>query len=82
VERKRRISWSRKLPSSIALRDGRTIATQAQARDFVLTLPALHQRNGHWQYAAMQLLKAAADTAAVGPAHVQMKIALRAEGLL
>jgi len=82
MPKQRRISWSRKFPSPITLRDGRTIATLAEARDLVLALPALHQRNGHWQYAAIQILKAAADTAAVGPAQAQLRIALRAEGLL
>lgn len=39
--------------------DGRELRTLAEARDYVLSLPAAEQRKPHWQRAAGSLLKAA-----------------------
>jgi hypothetical protein len=53
------MTWHRKLPKTLYLNDGRTVATLAQARDVMLALPQLHQTNTHWQDAAALLLQAA-----------------------
>lgn len=76
------MTWRATLPSPIALNDGRTIATLSDARQLVLDLPELHTRNPHWQYAAQLLLEASRKASGVGRADQQLRIALRAEGLL
>jgi hypothetical protein len=51
--------WSRKFPSPIVLKDGRTIATLADASIIVLALPERTRLRPHWQYAGKLLLDAA-----------------------
>jgi hypothetical protein len=71
-------------PKPVTLNDGRTVATLADARELMLTLPERHQRNAHWQYAGELLLKAAdyGEKYAVMDARAQLTRALKAEGLL
>ena len=44
------MSWSRKLPSPIALKDGRTLATLADARSLMQSLPTSRQWREQWLY--------------------------------
>jgi hypothetical protein len=53
------MAWTRKLPISLYLNDGRTLTTLAQARDLLLDLPQLDQATPHWQSAGELLLQAA-----------------------
>jgi hypothetical protein len=74
--------WSAPLSKPIKLKDGRMLVTLADARALILTLPELHQSNGHWQYAAELLLIASASKSRSDDALAQMLRALKAEGLL
>ena len=74
--------WTSKLPKPIVLKDGRTIASLIQARDFLGTIPALHLKNAHWEYSSDLLYDAAHNDDVVGTAYDQFLRALRAEGLL
>jgi hypothetical protein len=76
--------WSRSLTSSYQLKDGRAIATLADARELLLSLPVRHQENEHWIFAASLLLDANDTTqkSDIEAATVQMGMALRIEGLL
>lgn len=76
------MTWRTKLPAPIALNDGRTLTTLSEARALILSLPGRHQRNEHWQYAAGLLLDSAASGRSLKETADQLKIALRAEGLL
>ena len=53
------MTWTRRLPTSLHLNDGRTLTTLAQARDLLLDLPQLDQANPHWQSAGELLLQGA-----------------------
>ena len=76
------MKWTSKFPKPIVLRDGRTIASLIQARDFLATVPAPRLKNSHWQYATDLLYDAAHNSEVVGTAHEQFQRALMAEGLL
>jgi hypothetical protein len=76
------MAWNRKLPSTISLRDGRTIATLAEARALMLALPVRHQVRPFWQYAAELMLEAAQRDDKIEDAYHQLTRALTAEGLL
>ncbi|WP_158816170.1 hypothetical protein [Methylocapsa sp. S129] len=77
-------SWSYQFSKPIALKDGRKIATLAEARDFVLALPSARQIAPLWQYAVALMLEVAyrSGKPALTGARMQLKYALRAEGLL
>ena len=51
--------WSRQLSEPIILKDGRVIATLAEARAFIFGLSDRRQAAPYWQYAAELLLRAA-----------------------
>ena len=55
-----------------------------QARDLIVTLPALHLKNAHWEYATDLIFDAArtGDDVAIATAYEQILRALTAEGLL
>jgi hypothetical protein len=77
-------SWSYKFKKPIALKDGREIATLAEARDLVLSLPSARQITPFWQYAVRLMLEVAyydGKPSLVG-ARMQLTRALRAEGLI
>jgi hypothetical protein len=78
------MTWHRKLPKTLYLNDGRTVATLAQARDVMLALPQLHQTNTHWQDAAALLLQAAyrGRLAPISDAEAQLSQALAVEGMI
>ena len=76
--------WSRRLPRHLYLNDGRTVATLAQARDLILTLPMLQLTNPHWQRAAEMVVEAAYRHRQddILDAGAQLSQALQAEGLI
>lgn len=74
--------WIRKLSTPISLKDARVLTTLADARQFVLDLPAPQSRNARWRYAAQLLLDASRKQSALANAEAQLKIALDAEGWL
>jgi hypothetical protein len=74
--------WSRKLPTPVALKDGRTLATLADARAIVQALPERRQRNEHWLYAGELLLEAATRQGPMKITVAQLERALKAEGLI
>jgi hypothetical protein len=76
--------WVRKFDEPIALKDGRTLATLADARRLMVSLPVIHLRAHHWPYAGDLLLKAASRDGgfALAQARAQLPRALKAEGLI
>jgi len=76
------MGWQAKFWKPVKLKDGRTLATLADARTLVLALPDLHQRNAHWQYAGELLLRASTSKSAVDDAQAQLLRALKAEELI
>ena len=82
--RQNAVSWSRRLPASIGLNDGRALATLADARDFILGL-AERRQTTDWQRASELLMKGARGGATeidVAWAANQLRVALHAEGLI
>jgi hypothetical protein len=76
------MTWSLKLPSPIALNDGRVLATLDDARTLIRALPTARQRDEQWHY-AMGLMEEAAGSA--GPIRItvaQLTRALKDEGLI
>ena len=57
--KRRKPGWSAPRSKPLTLRDGRTLRTLADPRDFVLALPAGDQERAAWQRAAALLIDAA-----------------------
>jgi hypothetical protein len=78
------MTWSRKFPDPLRLKDGRVIATLAQARDLMLALPQDSQANPYWRGAADLLLQAAyrGRQAPIQDVGAQLSRAFRADGLM
>jgi hypothetical protein len=78
------MTWSRRLPEPLRLNDGRTVATLAEARDLMLTLPHETEIDPHWRQAAEVLLKAAyrGRQDPIHDASRELSRALRANGLI
>jgi hypothetical protein len=77
--------WTRSLIPPLKLNDGRRLATLSDARMLMLTLPTIHQMNGHWQHAADLMMTAARSDASdedLADARRQLEIALKAERLI
>src|ERR1700685_2188529 len=76
------LSWSRKF-KSIALKDGRAVASLGEARDFMASLSSASRAAGHWKYAGDLLLKAADrnEKYSTMDARAQMSRALKIDGL-
>jgi hypothetical protein len=73
--------WRRKLSRSLQIREGPTLFTLADARAFILDLPAADQCRNSVQRAAEMIL-AAADAGDVGAATKQLELALFTAGKL
>jgi len=58
-----KMSWIRKLPSPLELKDGRRVAILRDAADLILALPARQKANKRWEHAAELMMKAAKPTA-------------------
>ena len=74
--------WTRKLPSLIELKDGRTLVTLADARAVMQSLPTSHQWRERWLYTGGLLKESASSDGALGETHAHLTRALRLEGLL
>jgi len=76
--------WSRRLPTSLRLNDGRTLSNLAQARDLWRDLPPSDQAHPHWIDAGELLLQAAyrGRQAALDDVARQLRLALHANGLM
>jgi hypothetical protein len=75
-------SWSRKLSEPVKVIGRRApIATLAEAREFILKLPAAHQTRNEWQHAG-KLMIAAAEGGDVAAATRQLQFALLMTGKL
>jgi hypothetical protein len=74
--------WTRKLVTPIKLKDGREIATLADARVVMRSLPTTSQSRDLWLYTGGLMLEAATSNVPIGEAAAQLRRALRAEGLL
>jgi hypothetical protein len=75
--------WARKFDRPIALKDGRVIATLADARAFIHSRPEIREYPV-WQRAAELLLDAATglDERSIHVARAQLTRALKAEALI
>jgi hypothetical protein len=78
------MAWTRKLPKSLHLTDGRTLTTLAQARDMLLELPERDQAHPHWMSAGELLLQAAyrGRKTPIVDASAEFSRALRRHGLI
>jgi hypothetical protein len=77
------VSWSKKLPEPIKLRDGRELRTLSDARALILGLAESRQHRPTWAY-AVELLLHAAETGKrddLNDAWAQISRAAYAEGL-
>ena len=72
----RRSGWSRRLSWPLTLRDGRTLATLADASAFVLALPGPERQCAAWQTADKLLTAAAERGGDIRAATLQVQIAL------
>jgi hypothetical protein len=53
------MTWHRRLPETLHLKDGRKFATLAEARDVLLSLPACRKADPFWLNAAQGLVQSA-----------------------
>jgi hypothetical protein len=76
--------WVRKFDTPIVLKDGRMLATLADAHRLLHSLPEPRLRTDVWQYTRDLLSKAASRDGAFALAQVcaQLPRALKAEGLI
>jgi hypothetical protein len=74
--------WTRKLPAPITLKDGRSLASLADARAFIKSLPARQRRSEQLLYAGGLMTEAASGRGVLHEAAIQLRRALRAEGLV
>jgi hypothetical protein len=76
--------WYRKLDEPIALEDGRTLATLADAHRLMDSLPEPRLRTDQWQSTRDLLMKAACRDGpfALAQVRAQLPRALKAEGLI
>jgi hypothetical protein len=74
--------WTDQFWRPIKLKDGRSVATLAQARVLILSLPAAQQESPQWVEASDLLARASEFPSARDLALAAMLEALRAEGLI
>jgi hypothetical protein len=74
--------WVRKFDEPIALKDGRTLATLADAHLLIVQLPRYHQGIAHLHDTIELLAKAAENEGWIIDARRQLLQALKAEGLI
>jgi hypothetical protein len=74
VKAKRR--WSAKLPHTITLKGGTTLATLADVRSFILNEPEHIQERNSWQRAAALLMEAAENGGSIEAATALLELAL------
>ena len=66
----------------IVLRDGRRIATLAEAQDLIQSFPAARRNTPLWREASDLVVRAASSHGAVDEALIQMVRALKADSLI
>ena len=76
MARKPAAGWSRRLSWPLTLRDGRTLATLADAQALVLALPGPERQRAAWQTADKLLTAAAERGGDIRAATLQVQIAL------
>jgi hypothetical protein len=78
------VSWSKKLPGPIKLRDGRELATLSDARSLILDLTESRRARPTWLYATELILRAAetGKRADLAEARRQIARAASADGIL
>ena len=78
------MSWSKKLPGPIKLRDGRELATLSDARSLILDLTKSRRARPTWLYATELILRAAetGKRADLAEARRQIARAASADGIL
>ena len=76
------MTWARKFVDPIALKDGRTIATLADARAVIGSLPETARRKEDWLYAGGLVQEAATLNGPMKITVAQLTRALIAEGLI
>jgi hypothetical protein len=74
--------WSRKLIEPIILNDGRIIATLAQAREMMISIPPPQRQLAVWRFAAQRLNEASTDLSLLVEAEELLRRALKVDGLL
>jgi hypothetical protein len=78
------MAWTSKFKITLALKDGRTIETLADARTVILSLPDHQQRRPYWEYAAQLLMDAAqgGKREAIEQAYWQLMRALKVDRMM
>jgi len=76
------MGWQTKFWKPIKLKDGRTIATLADARMLIMELPPHHQNKPDWENAGELLPRASRSISLTDVALAQVLRALKAEGLV
>jgi hypothetical protein len=76
------MSWETKFWRPIKLKDGRTIATLADARMLIMELPPDHQSKRDWEHASELLSRASRSISAIDDALARVLRGLRVEGLV
>jgi hypothetical protein len=74
--------WTDAFWKPIKLNDGRVLSTLGDARELIVSLPALKQAEGHWQDAEELLTRASIAPSARDDALAAMLRSLRIEGLI
>jgi hypothetical protein len=74
--------WETEFWKPVTLIDGRIIATLADARDVILTLPLFRQRKPEWLFASELLEVASEASSLTEKALTQLLRALKAEELI
>jgi hypothetical protein len=77
-----RMPWTDEFWRPIRRKAGPTLTTLGEAREFILTLPAIRQAAAHWQEAEELLGRAAIAPSAQDAALTAVVRALMIEGLL
>jgi hypothetical protein len=74
--------WMPKPRVPIQLRDGARLTTLADARKLIISLQEPRAAHPNWQLASDLLLAAAGDEIAWDKVGIQLRVALKAEGLI
>jgi hypothetical protein len=74
--------WDRSFGVPIALLDGRTITTLAEAREVLMTVAPPVRRSAVWRYLSQLLTEAAADRAAMTEVEEVLLRGLNAERMI
>ena len=74
--------WSRSLVTPMTLKDGRIVATLAQVRELMLSIPLDARSNAAWRFIPELLTEAAADRASVSEVEEMLLRGLKGAGLL